>query len=55
MNIEIKQIENINKTLFNIYDDKNIFPTAVSINGENYRSEYYKGFYLFVWKDSVSV
>lgn len=37
MNIEIKQIENINKTLFNIYDDKNIFPTAVSINGENYQ------------------
>lgn len=37
MNIEIKQIENINKTLFNIYDDKNIFPTAISINGENYQ------------------
>lgn len=37
MNITIKQIDNINNSLFNIYDDKNIFPVAVSINGVYYQ------------------
>lgn len=37
MQIIVKNIENINNSLFNIYDDKNIFPVAININGQNYQ------------------
>ena len=37
MQIFIKDIENINKSLFNIYDDKNILPIAININGLYYQ------------------
>lgn len=37
MKIIVKQIYNINSELFNIYDDKNIIPAALSINGEYYQ------------------
>lgn len=49
MNIDIKKINNINNTLFNIYDDKNIFPVAVMINGDYYQisSFYNSGEYIY--------
>ena len=37
MKIIVKQIDNINSELFNIYDDKNILPAALSIKGLHYQ------------------
>ncbi|MDE7315137.1 MAG: hypothetical protein K2N11_05475, partial [Mucispirillum sp.] len=37
MKIIVKQIDNINSELFNIYDDKNILPAALSITGLHYQ------------------
>lgn len=42
MKIIVKQIDNINSELFNIYDDKNILPAALSINGIYYQISGFK-------------
>ncbi len=42
MKIIVKQIYNINGELFNIYDDKNILPAALSINGTYYQISGFK-------------
>ena len=42
MKIIVKQIYNINSELFNIYDDKNILPAALSINGTYYQISGFK-------------